>query len=119
MRSFSPVFGDTVDGASALAEAPFNRSSGQQTLSLTTSDALISLAAGYYVFFSDASTDTTVLRTGGSTADFPPASGAAEDVGCITYPAGGGVSVLLDRSLTLHARVLSGTATLRIARKSV
>ena len=118
MKSSSPVFGAMTDGVSALADAPFTRDCGARALDLTNVDASIALVAGYSVVFAEDATDSTVLGLDVSTAALPPASGAAEEPGCITYPAGGGASVLLAEDLTLHARVLSGTAVLRVARKS-
>lgn len=119
MKSFSPTFGDVVDGDGRLADAPFNRSTGARTLALTAVDASIALVAGYYTVAADGASDTAVLGLNGSTAGLPPASGAAEELGCVTVPVGAVASLFIDRDLTLHARVLSGTATLRLQRKSV
>lgn len=119
MKSFSPTLGDTVDGRMVLADAPLNRSAASSTLALTTDDAEIALAVGVYVALADAATDTAVLGLGNDTTGEPPASGDPEAESVVVIPVGGIATLLIDRALTLHARVLSGTATLRLVRKSV
>jgi hypothetical protein len=118
MRSFSVIFGAVADGRYAQVDAPLGRYCFAQTLALTTADAVIPLAAGIYTVTPDAAVDTTVLGLDVDTTAQPPASGSAAAEGIATIPKEQSVNIVCDRPISLHARVLAGTATLRLTRRA-
>jgi hypothetical protein len=118
MRFYSTATGNVTPEGSDFVSGPFNRAAAALTLALTTSDASVSLAPGLYAVFADATTETTVLGIGPSTTGQPPASAAPEASGIVCIPPRVFVEIEVDTNLSLHARVLAGTATLRITRRS-
>lgn len=105
-----------MDAPSRLRAAaePFSSTTTTQTLDLTTSDDSLPLAAGVYECHHTGS-GLVAVRLGAVTTSFPPASKAAAVTGWL-IPAGAVVVIVADGS-DLHARTLSGTATLYLMRK--
>lgn len=95
--------------------APITAAAATQTLSLTTSDATVSLVAGGYELVVGASSDLVVIGRGVATTSLPSGT---ETAGISVIPSLGSAEHTLDAAETLHARTLSGTATLYIVRKS-
>lgn len=105
---------NATDTARAAAQ-PCDASTTTRTLDLTTSDASLSgLAAGVYELMHSGTGFAVVAFT--ATTSMPPASAAAA-VACVPVPPGGVVTLVIEASATLHARILSGTATLYAVRK--
>lgn len=102
--------------SSVLAcRAPINARCATRTLALTTTNASVSLPAGGYELVLGASSDLAVIGLGVATTALPT---AAETEALAVIPSLGAVELALDAASTLHARVLSGTATLYIVRKA-
>lgn len=118
MKFSSTTFGVVSGDGFPLPSAPMNANAKAQTLDLTTVDASVSLVAGVYVAFADQASDVCVVGLGVTTAAQPPASGAPSADSILTAPAVTTFTFALSATTTVHARVLSGTATLRLVRVS-
>lgn len=99
------------------ASRPFDPSTGWRTLDLTTSDATIALDAGAYECVHTGAVMVYVSLTGVTTS-MPPATGVAEVTG-FPIPAGAKAEFTIGATTTLHARVVSSTATLHLLRKAL
>ena len=97
------------------ARLPITARTATRTLSLTTSDTSVALPAGGYELVLGGSSDLAVIGLGVSTTSLPSAT---ETEGISVIPSLGSAEHALDAVTTLHARVLTGTATLYIVRKS-
>lgn len=97
------------------ARGPLTPRCACRTLSLTTTDAEVSLGAGGYELVLGASSDLAVIGLGVTTAAKPDGT-LTEGVAVI--PSLGACDVVLDATTAVHARVLSGTATLYVVKKS-
>ena len=86
-----------------------------RTLALTTTDGSVTLPAGGYELVLGASSDLAVIGLGTTTTALPDAS---EDANIAVIPSLGVAELALDAETVLHARMLSGTATLYIVRKA-
>ena len=99
--------------------APLSSRTTVRTLDLTTTDTSITLAAGTYEITVPATAAGEVaLREGAATTSLPPSTGAAEVSGAL-IPPGATVVWHIDADVAMHARVLSGTTTIRLHRKAV
>lgn len=116
MKFSSDLIGAVTDDATPLVDAPLASGSKTWTLDLTTSDAEIELSAGFYLAFADAATDTVVVGLGVDTTGQPPASGSAGADAILVAPPATTFTFRVDALGPVHARVLTGTATLRITR---
>lgn len=94
--------------------APITARCATRTLALTTTDATVELPAGGYELILGASSDLAVIGHGVDTTGKPDAT---ETEGVSIIPSLGAAEHALEAATTLHARVLSGTATLYIVRK--
>lgn len=103
----------TDDALRAVAQ-PYDPRTTTRTLDLTNADAEITIDEGVYDLHHTGSA-TVYVRHGATSADLPPATGAAEVDG-FPIPAGTVTSAALPAGV-LHARVASSTATLSLVRK--
>jgi hypothetical protein len=117
MKSSSAVFGTRTAQGSDRWDAPFTVATEESTLDLTTTDATVSLGPGVYACYAANATDETVVGLGVTTTARPPASGSPPGAGLFSMNVGMTGSFTLNATTTLHARVLSGTANLRLMRK--
>ena len=97
------------------ARLPITARTATRTLSLTTSDTSVALPAGGYELVLGGSSDLAVIGLGTATTGLPDAS---EDANIAVVPSLGVVELALDAETELHARTLSGSATLYIVRKA-
>ena len=86
-----------------------------RTLALTTTDGSVTLPAGGYELVLGGSSDLAVIGLGTATTGLPDAS---EDANIAVVPSLGVVELALDAETELHARTLSGSATMYIVRKA-
>lgn len=95
---------------------PISAGDATRTLALTTTDTSVSLPAGGYELILGGSSDLAVIgRNDVATTGKPDAT---ETPGISVIPSFGSAEHTLDATETVHARVLSGTATLYIVRKA-
>ena len=101
--------------AERIASVPFDADTAHDLLSLTTSDASITLPPGAYDAWLDA-TATGYVRIGAAVS--LPSSGTPTAVaGQFPIAAGGVVTFVQRSSAAVHAQLASGTGTLHFMRK--
>lgn len=98
------------------AAQPFDAATTTQTLDLTDTDDSIPLAAGVYECHHTGS-GLVPMRLGSTTVGLPPASKAAAVTGWLVPGNGAVVTIVVEAAGALHARTLTGTATLYLHRK--
>lgn len=97
------------------ARAPLSARCATRLLSLTTTDASVTLPGGGYELVLSGASDVAVLGLGVSTTGKPDTS---PTTGLSVLPPGGSAELVCDGETTLHARTLSGTGTLYIIAKA-
>lgn len=115
MKALSGVAGPISDTEIARARnGVLTTACSLRTLDLTNVDTSTSLGPGTYQLSSPDATVEILIGLGVSTATLPPASGAPSVPGAACFQPGTTLLVFLAVTTTLHGRVASGTATLRI-----